>query len=76
MTDTEKLEQLADTLRPNVDYRLELAILTVIDTLADVGDGHITLPCGDVGISITKNSIFLTNLNTGGIVFTLKAEVE
>lgn len=76
MTNTEKLEQLADELRPNVDHRLDLAILTLVETLADVGDGHITSSCGNIGISITENSIFLVNLDTGEIIFTLTAEIE
>ena len=76
MTDTEKLERLADELRPDVDGRLDLAILTLVETFADVGDGYITSTCGNIGISITKDRIFLVNLDTGEIIFTLSAEIE
>lgn len=76
MTNTEKLERLADELRPEVDHRLDLAILTLVETLADVGDGHITSTCGNIGISITEDSIFLVNLDTGEIILTLSVGIE
>ena len=76
MTDTEKLERLADKLRPNVDNKLDLAILTLVETLSDVGDGNITSTCGNIGISVVKNSIFLVNLDTGEIMFTISTEIE
>lgn len=76
MTRKETLERVADELRPNVDHRLDLAILTLVETLTDVGDGHITSTCGNIGISITKDSVFLVNLDTGEIVFTFRVETE
>lgn len=76
MTNTEKLEQLADKLRPNVDNRFKLAILTLIETFAEAGDGQINSSCGDIGIGLTKDSLFLVNLDTGEVMFDLKAEIE
>ena len=76
MTNTEKLKQLADKLRPNVDNRFDLAILTLVETFAEVGDSQITSSCGDIGISLTKDSLFLVNLDTGEIMFGLRAEIE
>lgn len=76
MTDTEKLEQLADELRHNSDNGLDLAILILIDMFANVGDGNITSTCGNIGINVVKDSIFLVNLDTGEIIFTLSAEIE
>ena len=76
MTDIEKLKQLADELRHNSDNRLDFAILTLVDMFANVGDGNITSTCGNIGISVVKDSIFLTNLDTGEIIFTLSAEIE
>lgn len=76
MTNTEKLEQLADKLRPNVDNRLDLAILTLVETFAEVGDSQITSSCGDIGISLTEDSLFLVDIDTGEIVFGLRAEIE
>lgn len=76
MTDTEKLKQLADELRHNSDNGLDLAILILVDMFANVGDGNMTLTCGNIGISVVKDSIFLVNLDTGEIIFTLSAEIE
>ena len=76
MTNTEKLERLADELRPNVDNKLDLAILTLVEAFADVGDGNITSTCGNIGISVVEDSIFLVNLDTGEIIFTLSTEIE
>lgn len=76
MTNTEKLEQLADKLRPNVDDRFKLAILTLVEAFAEVGDSQITSSFGDIGIGLTKDSLFLVNLDTGEVVFDLKAEIE
>lgn len=76
MTNTEKLERLADELRPNVGDRLDTAILTLVETFADVGDGHITSTCGNIGISIITDSIFLVNLDTGEIILTFRVGIE
>lgn len=76
MTNTEKLKQIADELRRNSDNELDLAILTLVDMFANVGDGNITSTCGNIGISVVKDSIFLVNLDTGEILFSLTAEIE
>lgn len=76
MTNTEKLEQLADKLRPNVDNRLKLAILTLIETFAEAGDSQIASSCGDIGIGLTEDSLFLVNLDTGEIILTLSVGIE
>ena len=76
MTDTEKLKQIADELRHNLDNQLDLAIFTLVDMFANVGDSNIISTCGNIGIILVKDSIFLTNLDTGEIIFSLSAEIE
>ena len=75
MTRKETLERVADELRHNIDNKLDLAILTLVETLSDVGDGNITSTCGNIGISVVKDSIFLVNLDTGEIMFILNIKI-
>ena len=59
-----KLNNLADELRKNVENRFDLALLTIVETLAELDDGDmVCYSCGNIGISLTKKYIELVDIN-------------
>ena len=60
----EKLNALADELRKNVEHRLDTALLTLVEILAELDDGDIVCySCGHIGIALTKNYIELSDID-------------
>lgn len=71
----EKLNQAADELRQNVSNRFDVALLTVVETLADLDDGQIcSYSCGNIGISITPDYIELVDIAAGTSIFVLEVK--
>lgn len=71
------LNHLADELRKNVGHRLDLAILTIVENLADLDDGDIcSYSCGNIGISLTKNYIELVDIENSTSILTLEVNYE
>ena len=55
-----KLNDLADELRKNVEHRLDVALLTIVETLAELDDGDtVSYSCGNIGIGLTRDCICL-----------------
>ena len=72
-----KLNHLADELRKNVGHRLDLALLTIVENLADLDDGDIcSYSCGNIGISLTKNYIDLVDIENSTSILTLEVNYE
>lgn len=67
MTRKETLERVADELRCNVDNRFDVALLSIVETLAELNPDDMEHPiitsylCGNIGISITSNYIELVD---------------
>lgn len=59
----------------NLDNRFNLAILTLGEIFATIGDGDISSVYGDIGITITKDHLVLINLDTGEIILALRKEI-
>ena len=62
----EKLNALADELRKNVEHRLDTALLTIVETVADLDEGDVVCySCGHIGIALTKHYIELSDIDAG-----------
>lgn len=72
-----KLNHLADELRKNVGNRFDLALLTIVENLADLDDGDLcSYSCGNIGINLTKNSIELVDITKSTAILTLEVKYE
>lgn len=75
MNKKEKLDRLADELRPNVEHRLDLALLTIVETLADLDEGDsVNYSCGNTGITLSPGMIELVNIETGTMILGLEVK--
>lgn len=75
MNKREKLDRLADELRPNVEHRLDLALLTIVEALADLDEGDsVNYSCGDIGITLSPSMIELVNIETGTRILGLEVK--
>lgn len=69
----ETLERVADELRCNVDNRFDVALLTIVETLADFNsDDATSYSCGNISIKITSNYIELVDIETGRAILALE----
>ena len=72
MTRKETLERVADELRCNVDNHFDVALLSIVETLAELNPGDITsYSCGNLIIYIRYNNIDIINGETGEVLLTL-----
>lgn len=72
-----KLNHLADELRKNVGNRFDLALLTIVENLADLEDGDLcSYSCGNIGINLTKDSIELVDITKSTAILTLEVNYE
>lgn len=68
----EKLNNLADELRKNVEHRLDAALLTIVETLAELDDGDVvSYSCGNIGIGLTRDYIELVDIKAGTALLSL-----
>ena len=73
----EKLERVADELRCNVDNRFDVAMLTIVETLADLDEGDsVSWSIGNIGINVTKNSIELVDIEASRAILSLEVKYE
>jgi hypothetical protein len=73
MTRKETLERVADELRCNVDNRFDVAMLTIVETLAMVDPGDTcSWSCGNLGINITSNHIELVDIEASRAILALE----
>lgn len=71
----DKLNKLADELRKNVAHRLDTALLTIVETLAELDDGDIvSYSCGNIGIGFTKYYIELVDIEAGTALLSFDVE--
>lgn len=76
MNKRETLELVADELRCNVAHRLDTAMLTIVETLADLDDGDVvSYSCGNIGIGITRGSIELVDIEAGKAIITMEVKM-
>ena len=69
------LNHLADELRENVGNRFDLALLTIVENLADLDDGDLcSYSCGNIGINLTKDYIELVDIDKSTKVLGLRVE--
>ena len=74
-TVTEKLNNLADELRKNVEHRLDTALLTMVETLAELDDGDVvSYSCGNIGIGLTRDCIELVDIEAGTAILSFNVE--
>lgn len=72
MTKKETLERVADELRCNVDNHLDVALLSIVETLAAMDPGDTTSwLCGNIKIYINDDFIDLVDNETGEVLFTI-----
>lgn len=75
MNKKEKLDRLADELRPNVEHRLDLALLTIVETLADLDEGDsVNYSYDNIGIALSPSMIELVNIETGTRILGLEVK--
>lgn len=73
----DKLERVADELRCNVDNCFDVAMLTIVETLADLDEGdNVSWSLGNIGINVTKNSIELVDINASRAILSLEVKYE
>lgn len=71
----DKLNKLADELRKNVEHRLDIALLTIVETLAELDDGDVvSYSCGNIGIGLTRNYIELVDIEAGTALLSFEVE--
>lgn len=73
MTRKETLERIADELRCNVDNHLDVALLSIVEMLAEMSDkqNNISWSCGNIGIDVMSDCIELVDLETGEVLLIL-----
>jgi hypothetical protein len=75
MNKREKLDRLADELRPNVEHRLDLALLTIVEALADLNKGDsVNYSCGNIGITFSPSMIELVDIEKGTRILGLEVK--
>lgn len=73
MTRKETLERVADELRCNVDNHFDVALLSIVETLAELNPGDTTsYSCGNLGINITSNYIELIDIEASRAILALE----
>lgn len=71
-----ELELVADELRRNVNNRFDSALLTLVETFADMaGNPPVDYSCGAVNIRVTHDGIILTNRKTNQTILTFSANL-
>jgi hypothetical protein len=72
MTRKETLERVADELRCNVDNHFDVALLSIVETLAELNPGDTTsYSCGSLIICIRYDNIDILDSETGEVMLTL-----
>jgi hypothetical protein len=74
MTRKETLERVADELRCNVDNHFDVALLSIVETLAEMCDkeNNISWSCGNIGIDVMSDRIVLVDIEAGRAILTLE----
>lgn len=73
MTRHETLNRVADELRCNVENRFDTALLTIVETLAELDPGDtVSYSCGNIGINITSNYIELVDIEASKAILALE----
>lgn len=74
MTRKETLERVADELRCNVENRFDVALLSIVETLAEMSDkqNNISWSCGNIGIDVMSDCIELVDIEAGKAILALE----
>lgn len=72
---TTNLTHLADELRENCENRMDLALLTLVETLSDLEPGqNVSYSCGNIGVNITNDGIELVDIAESRAILTLEVK--
>lgn len=73
MTRRETLNHVADKLRCNVGNHFDTALLSIVETLAELDPGDtVGYSCGNIGINITRDYIELVDIAESRAILALE----
>lgn len=73
----EKLNNIADELRQNVNDRFDLALLTIVESFADLEDCEtVCSSCGNLGLNLTRDTIELVDIEASKALVTITIKVH